>query len=159
MLLLKNSFRVEYLMFTYILFFPVDGGWTHWGGWDKCSVTCGGGTQTRNRSCTNPPTAHGGRPCVGPNEISQDCNQHVFCPGRKQGLTCERNLPVCLSSTCVVSLVLVSRVASRRGIWEVASLLPSGSMSQPCQSFPWKENNEWGLCIPLHTSPFITLSF
>lgn len=97
MLLLKNSFHVEH-SFTYVLIFPVDGGWTRWGGWDKCSVTCGGETQTRNRSCTNPPAAHGGRPCVGPNEISQDCNQHVYCPGKKQGLTCERNLPVCLSS-------------------------------------------------------------
>ena len=53
-----------------------------WGDWGKCSVTCGGGTQTRNRSCTNPTAAHGGRPCVGLNEIIQDCNKTVFCPSK-----------------------------------------------------------------------------
>ena len=54
-----------------------------WGDWGECSVTCGGGTQTRNRSCTNPPVAHGGRPCVGPTEMTQDCNNDVFCPGKE----------------------------------------------------------------------------
>ena len=53
-----------------------------WGDWGKCSVTCGGGTQTRYRSCTNPPVAHGGRPCVGLNEIIKDCNKNVFCPSK-----------------------------------------------------------------------------
>ena len=67
----------------YFALFPVNGGWTKWGDWGKCSVTCGGGTQKRNRSCTNPPVAHGGRPCVGVNEMTQDCNKHVFCPGKK----------------------------------------------------------------------------
>ncbi|XP_078374550.1 properdin-like isoform X2 [Oculina patagonica] len=62
------------------VFCPVNGGWTMWGNWDKCSVTCGGGTQSRSRSCTNPPVAHGGNPCVGQKEMTQDCNKDVFCP-------------------------------------------------------------------------------
>ncbi|XP_020625947.1 SCO-spondin-like isoform X2 [Orbicella faveolata] len=62
------------------VFCPVNGGWTTWGNWNKCSVTCGGGTRTRSRSCTNPPAAHGGKPCVGLKEITQDCNKDVFCP-------------------------------------------------------------------------------
>jgi len=53
-----------------------------WGDWGECSVTCGGGTKTRSRSCTNPPAAHGGKTCVGLKEIIQDCNKNVFCPGR-----------------------------------------------------------------------------
>ena len=60
----------------------MNGGWTIWGRWDKCSVSCGGGTQTRSRSCTNPPAAHGGKSCVGLKEMAQDCNKDVFCPGR-----------------------------------------------------------------------------
>lgn len=55
-----------------------------WGLWGKCSVTCDGGTQMRNRSCTNPPVAHGGRSCVGLNEMSRECNKQVFCPGKKK---------------------------------------------------------------------------
>jgi len=45
----------------------VDGGWS---GWSSCSVTCGGGTQTR--SCSNPALSCGGNPCDGPS--SQSCN-------------------------------------------------------------------------------------
>ena len=65
------------------IFFAVDGRWTMWGHWGKCSVSCGGGTQTRNRSCTNPPVAHGGRPCAGMSEMARDCNKQVFCPGEQ----------------------------------------------------------------------------
>ena len=45
----------------------VDGGWT---AFSSCSVTCGGGTQTR--ACTNPAPANGGLACVG--AASQSCN-------------------------------------------------------------------------------------
>lgn len=46
---------------------PINGGWSAWG---ACSVSCGGGTQTR--SCTNPSPANGGTSCVG--SSSQVCN-------------------------------------------------------------------------------------
>ena len=65
-----------------IFVISVDGNWSAWGSWDECSVTCGGGTQRRSRSCTNPPMAHGGKPCTGPSKMIQDCNMHVMCPGK-----------------------------------------------------------------------------
>lgn len=62
---------------------PVDGGWTTWGDWNTCSVTCGSGTQKRSRSCTNPTAAHGGKTCVSPREMIQKCNNYVLCPGKR----------------------------------------------------------------------------
>ncbi|XP_078598592.1 cartilage intermediate layer protein 2-like isoform X2 [Branchiostoma floridae x Branchiostoma japonicum] len=59
---------------------PVDGGWSTWGPWSGCSVTCGTGTETRERTCTNPTPANGGADCVGPAQETQDCDTGVFCP-------------------------------------------------------------------------------
>ncbi|XP_078378155.1 SCO-spondin-like isoform X7 [Oculina patagonica] len=58
---------------------PVDGKWTDWGDWDLCSVTCAGGTQSRSRTCTNPPPRNGGRDCSGESEDVRSCNE-LPCP-------------------------------------------------------------------------------
>ena len=58
----------------------VDGGWSDYGSWSECSVACGGGTQTRTRTCTNPAPTHGGADCVGEAAETQDCNIQP-CPG------------------------------------------------------------------------------
>jgi len=52
----------------------VDGGWSEWGSWTSCSHTCGGGSQTRIRTCTNPPPSGVGADCQGGNSQSQSCN-------------------------------------------------------------------------------------
>lgn len=59
---------------------PVDGGWSSFGEWGSCSLTCGGGVQDRQRTCTNPPPAHGGRPCDGSSVETRFCKQFP-CPG------------------------------------------------------------------------------
>ncbi|XP_066270066.1 macrophage mannose receptor 1-like [Branchiostoma lanceolatum] len=60
----------------------VDGGWSDWGSWSGCSVTCGVGTQTRNRTCTNPAPANGGADCDGNTQERQNCDAKVTCSGR-----------------------------------------------------------------------------
>lgn len=62
---------------------PVDGGYSPWSRWLRCSVTCNNGTRQRVRTCTNPPPANGGEPCDGESEettvcIRPTCPEHGF---------------------------------------------------------------------------------
>ncbi|XP_072016614.1 uncharacterized protein [Amphiura filiformis] len=58
---------------------PVDGSWTEFSDWSDCTVTCGGGTQTRTRSCSNPTPANGGTMCTGEDTETLNCGD-VVCP-------------------------------------------------------------------------------
>ena len=60
--------------------FSVDGGWSEYGDWSECSVKCGGGTQSRSRTCDNPAPAAGGAKCEGDAKEEQTCNTES-CPG------------------------------------------------------------------------------
>ena len=58
----------------------VDGGWSPWGNWTRCSKTCGVGYQTQHRTCTNPPPQHGGKDCQGNLDQSRQCEDQKHCP-------------------------------------------------------------------------------
>ena len=53
---------------------PVDGGWSSYGNWSKCSAECGGGTKTRSRKCDNPEPSFGGKDCEGDTTETKPCN-------------------------------------------------------------------------------------
>ena len=57
-------------------FLAIDGNYTEWTKWSNCSATCGGGSQTRARNCSNPPPQKGGKGCeeLGPANQTQECN-------------------------------------------------------------------------------------
>ena len=50
-----------------------------WGNWSQCPVTCGGGTQSREKIIIRNAT-HGGSECKAPFNDTQECNQQK-CPG------------------------------------------------------------------------------
>ncbi|XP_061173323.1 SCO-spondin-like [Saccostrea echinata] len=58
---------------------PVNGGWSKWSSFSNCSTSCGRGTMTRTRTCSNPSPAHNGADCVGHSTESHACNDHL-CP-------------------------------------------------------------------------------
>ena len=54
----------------YSFSFPCFSGdplWGEWGAWGGCSVTCGGGSRTKSRTCD-------GNGCSGNNEMSSACS-------------------------------------------------------------------------------------
>ena len=63
-----------------ILFITVDGAWAVWSAWDQCSTSCGKGTVTRTRSCSDPPPQKGGKSCSGINTETKTCTLRA-CPG------------------------------------------------------------------------------
>ncbi len=57
---------------------PVSGGWSAWSTWSSCSAACGGGIETRTRTCTNPAPSCGGT-CSGSATETRSCNTEA-CP-------------------------------------------------------------------------------
>ncbi|KAL4226072.1 hypothetical protein ACF0H5_014060 [Mactra antiquata] len=57
---------------------PNDGIFTTWSKWSICSVTCGSGTQERNRIC-DPPPMYGGANCTGDYQEHTTCDL-ISCP-------------------------------------------------------------------------------
>lgn len=62
---------------------PVDGGWSKWG--------CTNGTIVYERTCSNPPPAHGGKPCQEPEPGSAAANRTAAGKaGDKTGWKCAK---------------------------------------------------------------------
>ena len=57
----------------------VDGVWSSWTNWTECTLTCGSGSQGRNRTCDGP--FYGGANCSGDSVEIRDCNTHN-CPSK-----------------------------------------------------------------------------
>jgi len=55
----------------------LDGGYSDFGAWSMCTKKCGGGTQSRSRSCNNPAPKGSGKKCSGPSSESRKCNEQI----------------------------------------------------------------------------------
>ena len=58
----------------------MDGRWSSWYNQTECSVSCGGGVLTQQRTCTQPSPSCNGSYCIGENVTTAICNSHC-CPG------------------------------------------------------------------------------
>ncbi|WAR06181.1 CADN-like protein, partial [Mya arenaria] len=60
---------------------PIAGGYTSWAQWSTCAVTCGEGTVTRTRDCTNPSPQYNGANCdvIGSSSDTTTCSANASC--------------------------------------------------------------------------------
>ncbi|KAM6151388.1 properdin [Rhynchocyon petersi] len=58
---------------------PEMGGWSDWGPWGACSVSCSKGTRTRQRACDHPLPKCGGY-CPGEALELETCDTQQVCP-------------------------------------------------------------------------------
>ncbi|KAJ7381185.1 hypothetical protein OS493_004785 [Desmophyllum pertusum] len=63
---------------------PVNGGFALWSAWTACSKTCGTGTKSRSRACTNPVPAYQGLNCSEAFDQALSCKL-TSCPGAVDG--------------------------------------------------------------------------
>ena len=72
-----NTRISSYIDYTFVV---VDGGFTPWTEYGKCSANCGDGYMVRTRTCTNPAPSNGGSNCVGARLERTPCKIKE-CPG------------------------------------------------------------------------------
>lgn len=53
-------------------------GWSDWGEWTACSVTCTVGTRRKQRLCNSPNLDE----CEGDGEMTTQCTESPSCPGK-----------------------------------------------------------------------------
>lgn len=75
----ENKTNVKIFWSSVKLCVSVDGAWAQWSAFGSCSVTCGGGTYSRSRTCSDPAPANGGLNCTGDSADYGDCNT-TPCP-------------------------------------------------------------------------------
>lgn len=62
-----------------VVVFAVEGQWLDWAAWSQCSVSCGSGTQQRQRRCSV--SVHGWAECKGPHAETRECT-NPSCGGK-----------------------------------------------------------------------------
>ena len=71
-----KSFAKNISSLIYITYLAVNGGYSNWTRWSKCSATCGDGVMRRSRQCNNPsPRGPDSKDCsdLGPIEETRKC--------------------------------------------------------------------------------------
>ncbi|XP_074508648.1 adhesion G protein-coupled receptor B1 isoform X7 [Sebastes fasciatus] len=104
----------------------LNGGWSAWGQWAQCSSECGGGIQTRTRTCQSPP--EDSYLCEGVVEEGRPCNSQT-CTGKGRHLSRSQSL---------------RSVDSRKR--DDVDKPRSGQQSPQTVHGAWDEWSPWSLC-------------
>ena len=84
----------------------VNGGWSDFGAWDDCPVSCGGAEHSRYRVCDSPAPAHGGDDCTvdgSTDTETEKCNENP-CPSELNfSMTFELLYVLYMFSRCAMS--------------------------------------------------------
>eukprot|EP00397_Hematodinium_sp_SG-2012_P000675 GEMP01000676.1.p1 GENE.GEMP01000676.1~~GEMP01000676.1.p1 ORF type:complete len:2003 (+),score=377.26 GEMP01000676.1:43-6009(+) len=111
---------------------PVNGGWSSWVPHGACSATCGSGTYTNVRSCTNPKPSNGGAMCPGSNSAELNCVTMVECPAPVNcQLSAWTELPPC-SNTCGYGTRTRIRTEVVRALHGGVKCSGELTMTEPC---------------------------
>ncbi|KAG1962031.1 brain-specific angiogenesis inhibitor [Pimephales promelas] len=128
-----------------------EGGWSVWGNWAECSSECGGGVQTRSRTCQSPPEE--AYLCEGVLEEGRPCNSQS-CIGYRQYSSKGKGLsPVKYKGMQEAMLGkgrLGTRSQSLRSVdsrkREDSDKTRSGQQSSQTVHGAWDEWSPWSLC-------------
>ncbi|XP_069105029.1 uncharacterized protein [Argopecten irradians] len=121
---------------------PVHGGYSSWGSWGGCSVTCASGTQTRTRSCNNPTPQYGGNSCSGNSSDTKSCTRSA-CP-INGGWSSWGSYGSC-SVTCAGGLKYRTRSCTNPAPQHGGASCPSSDTSSTsCNTFPCPIDGVWG---------------
>lgn len=127
----------------------VDGNWAGWSQWSQCDVTCGDGTQSRTRMCTDPAPANGGLNCSGAHFETKACSKEL-CPVHG-GWTKWSDWESC-SVTCDIGIARRHRncsnpVPDRFGDHCFGDTLDDKICTPgPCANGGWTEWEQWSSC-------------
>ena len=93
---------------------PIDGVYSAWSGYSSCTVSCGGGTYTRTRTCTNPAPQYGGADCVGATSETTACNTQscyttpTITTGAEQTIVVYYNTDINLASGNIITALRIT---------------------------------------------------
>ncbi|XP_045169349.2 uncharacterized protein LOC123532065 [Mercenaria mercenaria] len=95
-----------------------DGGWSVWGSWDSCSVTCGGGFHSRSRTCSNPSPSFLGRYCNGDSLQVQPCSREKC---KEESVAFNANKTSVLDSSLLRTIVFTQILLNDGGAYNNAT--------------------------------------
>ncbi|XP_068104787.1 properdin-like [Hyperolius riggenbachi] len=141
---------------------PVDGGWGEWQNPSECSVTCGIGQKTQQRSCNNPAPRHGGKSCSGSPTKYLVCNTAKQCPIDGTWSDWPSNWSECTLLNADIKCTKKVGTQNRRrdclepqygGEWCEGERRESRNCYNVDKCFysgygNWSEWSQWGLCQP-----------
>ncbi|KAK7100724.1 hypothetical protein V1264_023622 [Littorina saxatilis] len=125
---------------------PVDGVWEEWGDWSACSLSCGNGTRSRERTCTGP--FYDGKDCDGDYVDWEACNT-FNCPVDGEWFQWEQWQPC--NVTCGVGSQIRERKCNSpqfggRTCSGISKEWRGCSHASCAIDGVWLEWSEWGAC-------------